>query len=197
MRRKGYHLTRYADDWVVTCSSRREAQAALTTAIRILERLGVTLHAEKTRVVHVRHGFEFLGYKIKRGSQPLRLPAHKIRSGIRAGNLYAFPREKSIRHFKEQIRKRTRRTAPVNTRELITELNPVIRGWGNYYCRAHVRMLFNRLARWIIRRIWSQRFKRWRNAGWKQLPESCLYDEYGLVNLVALIPSLHPRSSAL
>jgi len=193
MRRKGYRLTRYADDWVVTCSSRREAQAALAVATRILERLGVTLHGEKTRLVHVRHGFEFLGYKIKRGSRPLRLPAHKIRSGVRAGSLYAFPREKSIQHFKEQIRKRTRRKAPVSTRELIAELNPVIRGWGNYYCRAHVRTLFNRLNRWIVRRIWSHRFKRWRNAGWKRLPEARLYDEYGLVNLVALIPSLKPR----
>ncbi len=91
MRRKGYRLTRYADDWVVTCSSRREAQAALATATRLLKRLGVTLHAEKTRIVHVRHGFEFLGYKIKRGNRPLRLAPHKIRSGVRVGNLYAFP----------------------------------------------------------------------------------------------------------
>ena len=193
MRRKGYRLTRYADDWVVNCSSRREAQAALTAATGMLKRLGVTLHAEKTRVVHVRHGFEFLGYKIKRGSRPLRLPAHKIRSGARAGSLDAFPREKSIRHFKEQIRQRTRRKAPVSTRELIAEINPVIRGWGNYYCRAHVRTLFNRLNRWIVRRIWSHRFKRWRNAGWKRLPAARLYEEYGLVNLVALIPSLRRR----
>jgi group II intron reverse transcriptase/maturase len=193
MRRKGYRLTRYADDWVVTCSSRGEAKAALATATRILKRLDVTLHAEKTRLVHVRHGFEFLGYKIKRGSRPLRLSASEIRSGVRAGSLYAFPREKSIRHFKEQIRTRTRRKAPVSTQELIAEINPVIRGWGNYYCRAHVRTLFNRLNRWIVRRIWSQRFKRWRNAGWKRLPESRLYDEYGLVNLVELIPSLRRR----
>ena len=96
---------------VVTCRSRAEAQAALETATRILGKLGVTLHAEKTRIVHVRHGFEFLGYKIKRGTRRLDLPAHKIRSGAQVGALYAYPREKSIQRFKETVRRRTRRKA--------------------------------------------------------------------------------------
>lgn len=191
MRRKGFRLTRYADDWLVTCRSRREAQAVLTVARQILERLGVTLHSEKTRIVHVRHGFEFLGYKVKRGSRPLRLAAGRIRSGTRQGALYAYPRAKSLQHFKDQIRRRTRRKAPVSTRELIEQINPVIRGWGLYFCKAHVRKLFHRLDGWIVRRLWSHRFRRWRNAGWKRLPERRLYGEYGLVNLVALIPSLN------
>jgi group II intron reverse transcriptase/maturase len=193
MRRKGYRITRWADDWVITCRTRAEAKAALKTAGKILGKLGVVLHAEKTRVVNVRHGFEFLGYKIKRGSRPLRLRPDRIRSGVVQGSLYAFPRERSIEHFKEQIRRRTRRKAPISLEELIVELNPVIRGWGNYYCKAHVRKLFNRLNRWIVRRIWSFRFKRWRNAGWKILPVSKLYGEMGLVNLVELIPSIASR----
>ena len=96
MRRKGYCLTRYADDWLVTCKSRREAQAALACGVNgYWSKLGVTLHAGKTRIVHVRHGFEFLGYKIKRGSRPLKLSASKIRSGVRGGDLYAYPRDRS------------------------------------------------------------------------------------------------------
>jgi len=193
MRHKGYRLTRYADDWVVTCRSRAEAQAALKTATQILEKLGVTLHAEKTRIVHVRHGFEFLGYKIKRGTGRLDLPAHKIRSGTQVGALYAYPREKSIQRFKETVRRRTRRKAPLRTQEMIERLNPVLRGWGNYFAKAHVRKLFNRLDRWVVRRIWSHRHKRWRCAGWKDLPTKKLYGEMGLVNLISLIPSLGPR----
>ena len=193
MRRKGYRVTRWADDWVVMCKTRSEAQAALHAAKKILLKLGVSLHAGKTRIVHVRQGFEFLGYRIKRGNRPLNLPQDKIRSGVVAGSLYAFPRDKSIEHFKEQIRKRTRRKAPISVDQLIEELNPVIRGWGNYYYKAHVRRLFNRLDRWIIRRIWSYKFKRWRNAGWKKLPEARLYGEMGLVNLVSLIPTIVPR----
>ena len=90
MRRKGYQLTRYADDWVVTCESAAEARAAVAAALRILNELGVQLHPQKTRIVHVRQGFEFLGYKIKRGKQ-LRLPPGKIRSGAQSGALYAYP----------------------------------------------------------------------------------------------------------
>lgn len=196
MRRKGYRLTRFADDWVVTCRTRAEAQSALTFATKVLEKLGVVLNGDKTRIVHVRQGFEFLGYKIKRGSRPLRLPAHKIKSRTRQGSLYAYPRQKSIDHFKEQIRKRTRRKAPLTTGRLIDEINPIIRGWGNYYRKAHVRKLFNRLDRWIRRRIWSHRHKRWRNAGWKTLPESKLHGELGLVSLIKLVPSLNWHNSA-
>ena len=190
MRRQGYRLTRYADDWLVTCKSKAEAHGALRAATRILRQLGVTLHSEKTQIVHVRHGFEFLGFKIKRGSRPLNLPAHKIRSGVVSGNLYAYPRQKSIDHFKDQIRSRTRRKVPLSTAELIEAVNPVIRGWGLYYCKAHVRKLFHRLDGWIVRRLWSQRYKRWRCSGWKTLPTPKLYGEMGLVNLISLIPSL-------
>jgi len=190
MRKKGYRLTRYADDWLVTCETWSEAQAALAAAQRILEKLGVVLHAEKTRIVHVRQGFEFLGFKIKRPRTPLKLPPEKIRGGLKPGDLYAYPRDKSIRHFREQIRMLTRRNAPVKTQQLIDNLNPVIRGWGNYYCRAHVRKLFHHLDRWIVHRIWSHRSKRWRNKAWKKLPLSGLYGQMGLVNLISLIPSL-------
>jgi group II intron reverse transcriptase/maturase len=196
MRRKGYQLTRYADDGVVTCKSAAEARAAVAAAQRILNELGVQLHPQKTRIVHVEHGFEFLGYKIKRGKR-LWLPPGKIRSGATSGALYVFPREKSIRRFMDQVRQRTKRRVPLKTRELIEQLNPVLRGWGHHFKRAHVRLLFNRLDRWIVRRIWSHRFKHWRCAGWKVLPPTRLYGEYGLVNLVGLIPSLaSPRSAS-
>ena len=192
MRRKGYQLTRYADDWVVTCESAAEARAAVAAALRILKELGVQLHPQKTRIVHVRQGFEFLGYKIKRGKQ-LRLSLGKVRSGAQSGELYAIPREKSVRHFMDQVRALTRRRVPLKTRELIEELNPVLRGWGHHYKRAHVRKLFHRLDGWIVRRLRSHRCKRWRNGGWRQLPETKLYGEYGLVNLIQLIPSIAPR----
>ena len=195
MRRKGYRLTRYADDWVITCTSAAEARAAIMAARRILIELGVQVHPQKTRIVHVRQGFEFLGYKLKCGRR-LTLSASKIRSRAQSGALYAYPREKSVQRFMDQIRQRTKRRVPLTTKELIEEINPVLRGWGHYYKRAHVRKLFNRLDRWIVRRIWSHRFKHWRCAGWKSLPSAKLYGELGLVNLVGLIPSLAAQKSA-
>jgi RNA-directed DNA polymerase len=193
MRLRGYQLSRFADDWVITCKTAAEARAALGAALRVLRQLGVELHPQKTRIVHIRDGFEFLGYKIKLGQKKLYLPESKIRSQLRAGALYAYPREKSIRRFMDQVRQRTKRTLPLQTRELIHELNPLLRGWGEYYKRAHVRRLFHRLDGWIVRRIRSHRCKRWGNLGWKQLPEAKLHGEYGLVHLVRLIPSLAYR----
>src|SRR5438876_6333029 len=152
MRRKGYQLTRYADDWVVTCKSAAEARAAIDAAGRILKQLGVELHPQKTRIVHVQYGFEFLGYKIKRGYRKLHLPESKIRSQARQDALYAYPKEKSIRRFMDQVRQRTKRTMPLKTKELIAGLNPLLRGWGEYYKRAHVRKLFQRLDGWIDRK---------------------------------------------
>jgi RNA-directed DNA polymerase len=196
MRRRGYQLTRYADDWVVTCRSRRQAEVALRIAEKILGTLGVRLNRRKTRIVHVRHAFAFLGYKIKRGSRGLQLPAAKIRSGAKSGDLYAYPTQKSVDRFKDSIRRKTRRRIPLSSGGLIREINPVIRGWGEYYKRAHVRQLFNRLDRCVVRRLWSHRHKRWRCAGWKTLPTPRLRGELGLASLVALIPSLDLRSRA-
>lgn len=188
---KGYRLTRYADDWVVLCKTQAEAYQAVRDARTILGTLGLTLHPEKTRITHIKWGFEFLGYKLKQG-KGLVLPKGKVKKAAR-NNIYAYPKDKSIQAFKDSIRARTRRRIPLSLYELIESINPVIRGWGNYFCKAHVRKLFNRLQRWIIRRIWSHRFKRWRNTGWKKLPESTLYSKYKLVNLMSLIPDLNPR----
>ncbi len=86
--------------------------------------------------------------------------------------------------------------APLTTEELIEEINPIVRGWGLHYKEAHVRRLFHQLDGWIVRRLWSHRFKRWRCQGWKALPTAKVYGELGLVNLVSLIPSLAPQRRA-
>lgn len=189
MERKGYKLTRFADDWVVLCKTRTEAEKALKDAKEILQTLGLTLHPEKTRITKIGWGFEFLGYKVKRG-KGLKLPTSKIKKGPNRQNIYAIPTEKSVKRFMDTIRERTKRKIPLNMQDLINWINPVIRGWGNYYRKAHVRRLFNRLQGWIVRRIWSHRFKRWRNAGWKRYPEPALYQTFKLVNLLELIPDL-------
>ena len=59
MRHKGYQLTRWAHDWVVTCRTRAEAQSALAEATKILGKLGVTLNRKKTRIVHIARASSF------------------------------------------------------------------------------------------------------------------------------------------
>jgi RNA-directed DNA polymerase len=190
MRRQGYRLTRWADDWVVTCRTRAEAEHALARAANILDQLGVTLNRDKTRIVHIARGFEFLGFKIQRGKGRYRLPRGRIKSTLNRQNLYAIPTQKSVTRFKDQIRASTQRRTPLRLGELIDTINPIIRGWGNYYCRSHVRRRFHQLDGWIVRRLWSHRAKRWRNTVWREYPTHRLRTEFKLVSLVSLIPSL-------
>jgi RNA-directed DNA polymerase len=192
MTAEGFRLTRWADDFVVLCQTREDAQRALAVAERCLRQaLGVELHPPKTRVVHVRQGFEVLGDQVKQGAGH-RLPAHKRRGRSKPQNLDAIPREKSVKRFQEQIRALTRRKVPIRLRELIERINPVIRGWGHFYRKADVRRLFHRLDRWIEHRIYSFLAQRGRNPMWRRYPTRRLMAEFGLVRLTHLIPGLGP-----
>lgn len=193
MTAAGFRLTRWADDFVVLCKTRDEAQRALAFARRFLqEELGVELHPQKTRIGHISHGFEFLGYKVKQG-RGFRLSEQKRRSRANSLNLYAVPHQKSVKRFKEQIRHLTRRKAPLKLREVIVRMNPVIRGWGTFYRKAHVRRLFHQLDRWIEHRLYSFLAKRWRNGMWRRYPTARLIVEFGLVRLTHLSPGLVQR----
>jgi hypothetical protein len=123
MRHKGYQLTRWADDWVVTCRTRAAANSALAQATKILGKLGVTLNREKTRIVHIAQGFEFLGFKIGRGKGRFKLSRDRITSKLNRQNLYAIPSQKSLDRFKDQIRALTRRRTPLRMGELIETIN--------------------------------------------------------------------------
>ena len=132
-----YGLVRYADDFVIFARSEEQAEAALQLARQILEgELGLTLHPEKTRVVSVTQGFEFLGF-------------HYFRS-LKTGNMLKVVRRKSVQRFRDAIRQRTprlktqRRVKPKNVslnrlkknkriKEMIRQINQHLRGWHGYF----------------------------------------------------------------
>jgi len=138
------------------------------------------VHAQKTRLVHVSQGVEFLGDKVKQGIGH-RVPASKRRCRSNPQNLYAIPRQKSVQRVREQIRHLTRRQASLRVQELIERLNPGMRGWGTFYRNAEVRRLFHRLDRWIEPRDYSFLAKRWRNSMCSIYPTRRLMEEWGLV----------------
>jgi RNA-directed DNA polymerase len=193
MTMAGLCLTRWADDCVVRCRTRAEAQRALATAERLLqEELGVRLHPQKTRMVHISQGFAFLGYKGKQGTGQ-RLPAAKRRGRSHPHNRYAVPREKSSTRLRDQIRKLTRRQAPLTLQEMIDRINPVMRGGGTFYRKADVRRLFQRLDGWIVQRLYACRAKRWRNTLWRRYPTSRRITAFGFVRLTHRMPGLMQR----
>jgi RNA-directed DNA polymerase len=179
MAQAGFALTRYADDWVIVCRSQAEAKRALASARQVLEgELGLRLNPDKTRIVHITRGFEFLGYKVGRGKG--------LRHKAGGPSLYAVPTDRSIKRFKDKVRTATNRRNPKSLEGVLDELNPIVRGWGNYYRRAHVRRLYHRLNRWIVLRVWS-RGPRLGGAGRKRDEAP---PERGLVSLRGAWPGL-------
>lgn len=193
MTAMGWQLTRWADDFVIVCKTRQEAQRALTLARRFLqEELGVVIHPQKTRIVPIRQGFALLGSKVKQGKGH-RVPDAQRTRRSNPQNLYAVPRDKSVKRFQDRIRSLTRRKAPLTLKQVIGRINPVMRGWGIFYRKAHVRLLFNQLDRWIAHRLYAFLAKRWRNGMWRTYPTSRLIEEFSLVRLTHLIPGLVKR----
>lgn len=165
----GVRMVRYADDFVLVARTRREAEVALASVGEILTSLHLELHPTKTRVVHVREGFDFLGFHLGLGY------SH-----------YAVPREQSLGRFKEAVRYLTRRQQTGTLRTVIAGLNRLLRGWGNYYAKAHVQSLFWRLHRWICRRVRAFVAGRWRNLVHRWLSNSVLEARYQLESLPGL-----------
>jgi len=137
---KGWRHVRYADDFVVLCTNREEAQQALAYVKEVLGRLKLSLHETKTRVSNFRDGFEFLGFRFRNS-----------RLGIRA---------QSIDRFKRRVRTLTKRQQGRNVDAVLDDLNPVIRGWVNYFGVAEVTSLLDDLDGWIRMRMRAFKSKR-------------------------------------
>ena len=116
----GYRMVRYADDFVVLCQSREEAEAALAEIRRWVADNGLRLHPDKTHLGDCRRrgeGFEFLGYRFEAG--------------------HRFVRRKSVGRLKDGIRAKTRRTRGQSLTRIIDDLNPMLKGWYGYFQHAH------------------------------------------------------------
>jgi RNA-directed DNA polymerase len=162
-------LVRYADDWVVLCASGREAQQALRVAGEILGGLGLELHPEKTRIVDLREGregFDFLGCHFR-----ARVSGRMLERGIRRYYLHRWPSQRAMKRIRAKIRELTdrRRCAGIkDIREVIAVLNPVLRGWGNYFRTGNAADKFigiDRHVAWRLKRVMIKRKGRNLRAG--------------------------------
>jgi RNA-directed DNA polymerase len=146
-------LVRYADDFVVLGRSQREAQAALRAAGEILASLGLELHPGKTRVVDLREGregFDFLGWHFR-----ARVSGRLLERGIRRYYLHRWPSRRSMKRVREKIRAKTgrNRASVRDLREVIRELNPILRGWGSYFRTGNAAKKFVQIDRYVARRL--------------------------------------------
>ena len=169
------HIVRYADDFVILCNRRPEFY--LGEAKKVLDRLGLTLNEQKTRIVNANdEPFDFLGHRFA------------VQPSKRSGELKTFyyPAPKSMASVKRRLRDVVRGGQHWDLPELIKQrVNPLLRGWGNYFKTGNSRIHFKSIdnyATYILTIMLRKKHKK-PGKGWRDHPPSWFYDFHGLFNL--------------
>ena len=144
MKSLNIRIVRYADDILIFAKSKREAGKYKDIATKILEQeLKLTVNAKKTHITDNNKGISYLGFIIKQK--------------------YISIHPNRIKKLKEKIRKLTPRNSGYNVEFLVYKLNPVIRGWCNYFRIANCKSIFEDLIKWIRRRLRMKQMKEWKS----------------------------------
>lgn len=146
MTKEGYRLVRYADDMVVLCESREEAERAYARLGELLTERGLKLHPVKTRIADARErpGFDFLGYRFF--------------------GKYRYPRPSSEKKLRERIRAKTPRTSGESLKKIIEQVNRTLIGWFGYFKHSS-RYAFDASDKWVRMRHRSILRKRSKRRG--------------------------------
>ncbi|WP_434415537.1 group II intron reverse transcriptase/maturase [Nannocystis pusilla] len=162
-------LVRYADDAVILCRSASAANGALRKMRQLLARLRLELHPDKTRIVDMRYGrgsFDFLGCTFRKRRSIQRRPDRHF--------MQRWPSPRAMKRIRERVHELTcaQRSGVRDVKQIIASLNPVLRGWGNYFRTGNADTKFNqvdhyvreRILRWLWRRGGQRtrhRFDKW------------------------------------
>ena len=166
-------LVRYADDLVVMCDTAEACEEAASRVKDILGRLGLKLHPEKTRRVELtggKEGFDFLGCHLQK-----RVSGRLLERGVRRYYLHRWPSARSMKRVRYRVKELTspKRNGVKGVEELILDLNPLLRGWGNYFRTGNAANKFHLVDNYVIKRLWlflrrrygrnwtAQRARRW------------------------------------
>ena len=133
-------LIRYADDFAVCCHSRQQAGQVRARLEEWLAARGLALNEDKTRIVHLTQGFDFLGWNFRR---------------YRSGKLLIRPSKKAVRKHRRQLADEMRRLRGSNARAVIAALNPVIRGWTSYHRCMVSSQIFTSLGSYTWKLTWK------------------------------------------
>lgn len=143
MKEHGQRIVRYADDILILCQSKSAAENALQKASCYLEEeLLLTVNREKTHICHSGKGVKFLGVSIHTS--------------------YTRIQRAKIKNFKAKVKAATRRNSPVNLEEITEDLNPLLRGFANYFRIANCKSELTGLMTWIRRRLRAIQLRLWK-----------------------------------
>lgn len=143
MKKRNHRIVRYADDILILCCSKKAAENALATAEQILEQqLKLTINRDKTHIAHSDTGIKFLGVEI--------------------GTSYTRIQPKKLKGFKAMLKQMSRRNSGKPLSSIIAAINPVLRGFSQYFKIANCSREFKALAAWLRRRLRSLQLKLWK-----------------------------------
>jgi group II intron reverse transcriptase/maturase len=149
-------LVRYADDLVALCRSASAAREALRRIGLVMNRLGLTLHPAKTRLVDLRRGkegFVFLGCTIRKKRSIQRKPWQHF--------MQRWPSPKATKRLRDRVRELTsKRQSGKKVEQIIAELTPVLRGWGNYFRTGNADREFNRMDYFVVKSLRRWQYRR-------------------------------------
>jgi RNA-directed DNA polymerase len=172
-RRRGgatYRIVRYADDFAVMVhGSQDHAEALREEVAAVLAPLGLRLSETKTRVCHIDEGFVFLGFHIQR----------RRKRGTDKMVVYTYPSKKALASIMGKVRALTTKTQHRTLAELLRRLNPVLRGWCNYFRHGVSSSTFAYLGQFAWRRVTRWLRKRHPGITWKDLRRRFLTGEPG------------------
>ncbi|WP_249021718.1 reverse transcriptase domain-containing protein [Conexibacter sp. S30A1] len=153
-------LIRYADDFVVACRSKADASAAQRLAADVLASLGLGLHPDKTKIVDLREGregFDFLGCHFH-----ARVSGRLLERGVRRYYLQRWPSQRAMGRVRARVKALTGRgRVGHDLRDVIAGLNPILRGWGNYFRTGNAAIKFNQIDRYVVYRLRRLMVKRY------------------------------------
>jgi RNA-directed DNA polymerase len=150
-------LVRYADDFAVCCRSRQQAEQIKARLAEWLQPRGLAINEDKTRIVHLSEGFDFLGFNIRRYGAKLLIK----------------PSTAAIRRLRNRLASETRKLRGSNARAVIARLNPIIRGWVAYYRAAVSSKIFS----WLDAYLWKLTYK-WAKHSHPNKSKTWLVDRY-------------------
>ena len=156
-----WRLIRYADDFVLMVSGERHHAESLREEVAgVLAPMGLRLAPEKTRVVHIDEGFDFLGFHIRR----------QRKRGTQKHYVYTKPSRKAVQAIKDKVRDRTRRSnLHMGVDELLTSLNYTLRGWADYFRSGVSKAVFAAVDQHAWRRITRWIFHKHSRLSWQEL----------------------------
>src|SRR5215218_6861938 len=144
---------------VMVCGSRRHAEAIRDQIIPVLASVGLRLSEEKTTIAHLDEGLEFLGFRIQR----------QTKRGSHRRYVYTWVAKRSLTSIKAKVKTITRQGTNNPLKDLLRQLNPVLRGWTNYFRHAVAKQTFSYLQEYTWRRVMGWLRRKYHGSNRKQI----------------------------